>query len=71
MHVLPTPLDARGRFVQGMPRCAVLRFSDAVVQELPPGLSKVHRFREIQLRRLLAPPAPGQIEQPVRALLHG
>ena len=71
MHLLPPPFDAGGRPVQGMSRSAVLRFPDAALQELPPGLSKVHRVREIQLRRLLAPPASRQTEQSVRALLHG
>lgn len=71
MHLLPTPLDAGGRPVQRMPRGTVLRFSDAALQELPPGLSKVHRLWEIQLRGLLAPLAPRQTEQSVRALLHG
>lgn len=70
MHLLPAALDAGGWFVHGVPGRTILRSLDAALQELPLRLPKVHRPRQVQLRRVLAAAAFGQIEQPVRALLY-
>lgn len=70
VYVVSASLHARRRSVYGMLGLPVLRHPDPIVQNLPRRLPFVQWTRPVQLHRLHLPAAPGQTQQPMRAVLY-